>query len=814
MRKKIYDAAIYSGIGLLLGLLAACSLSGPDGLSSNTHLSSLEISPGTLAPAFNSGTSFYRAALGDAIHSVTATAVKSSPAAGIEIQANGSGWQPIMSGSPFTVMNLDPGTNTIEIRVTAEDTVSTKIYTIEVYRLSDQALLDSLQVSTGTLTPSFDSQTVSYESDTDNAMSSTTVTAIVAQNGSTLQVQVNAGGWLSLDSGVPSISLSLIEGDNLLEVKVTAEDGVRSNLYTITVHRTSANADLSELALSSGTLDPAFDTAAFSYSATVASGIRFFKITARVADPTAAIHVRANGGAWQLCAPGIASSSLWLNTGENTVSVRVTAEDGLTRKLYTIVVRRQSGDANLASLQVNPGMLLPAFSVAATDYTSTVESSVATMTVTPAVDDVLSRIEVQINAGGWQALDSGDASPALELVPGTNTVEVKVTAEDPAVVKTYTILAARRYPGALDVQFAMPGGGMTVRSLELQGDGRVLVGGSSYNGRFWGHILRLNPDGTRDTSFANIEQGDWEGTSLGPIVAQADGKILIGGNFDAYAGTPRGGIARLNADGSLDASFLGTEPGTNGSLSSIVVQEDGKILIAGSFSTVNGVDRINLARLNPDGILDAAFLAGGEAPSGKVGVMALQSDGKILIGGSFSAYDGVSRGRIARLNSDGSLDTGFLAVEEGVSGGIFPWDPAIAEIEILDSGKILIGGIFTTVNGVNRKGFALLKADGSLDTSFPPLSGADNAVYAIAALADGRICIGGSFTAYNGVPRRCFARLNADGSLDETFLATGSGAAGTVYALLIQPDGRIVIGGGFSQYNDIPPGKVARVWPD
>jgi len=72
----------------------------------------------------------------------------------------------------------------------------------------------------------------------------------------------------------------------------------------------------------------------------------------------------------------------------------------------------------------------------------------------------------------------------------------------------------------------------------------------------------------------------------------------------------------------------------------------------------------------------------------------------------------------------------------------------------------------------------------------------------------------GSFSTYNGIDRRCFARLNSDGSLDSTFLDTGSGAAGTVYAIAVQPDGRIVIGGGFSHYNDIQPGKVARVWPD
>ncbi|MBN2553083.1 MAG: cadherin-like beta sandwich domain-containing protein, partial [Spirochaetales bacterium] len=471
---------ILAGVVLIPLLLAACSLSGPQEPSANADLQDLGISSGTLVPAFAPGATAYTVGVADDVESVTVTAAKASPRARIEVQANGSGWEEIMSGSPCSPLSMDPGMNTVEVRVTAEDTVTSKVYTIEVYRLSAEALLDSLAISAGTLDPAFESQTVSYGSSVANAADTTTVTAVATDYRSTLQVQVNGGGWQSFDSGSPSPVLSLIEGDNLIEIKVTAEDGVTSSLYTITVHRISANAELSALAISAGTLDPVFDASTTSYSATVDSGVGFLKVTTSPADAAAAIHVQANGGVWQLCAPGVASSSLWLDVGDNTVSVRVTAEDGITRKTYTIAVRRLSGNAQLASLMVSPGTLVPAFSSATAVYASTVTGVDGSMTVTAAVADALPSLEARMNAEGWQALSSGSPSPALPLVLGSNTLEVRVTAEDPAVTQVYTVSVARRCPGALDVEFAMLGGGITARALALQADGKVLVGGSSY----------------------------------------------------------------------------------------------------------------------------------------------------------------------------------------------------------------------------------------------------------------------------------------------------------------------------------------------
>ena len=189
-----------------------------------------------------------------------------------------------------------------------------------------------------------------------------------------------------------------------------------------------------------------------------------------------------------------------------------------------------------------------------------------------------------------------------------------------------------------------------------------------------------------------------------------------------------------------------------------------------------------------DGSLDTSFDPGSGANSW-VYELAIQPDGKILIGGNFTTYNGTGRNSIARLNADGSLDTTF---DPGTGA-----DNYVLGLAIQSDGKILIGGAFTTYNGTGRNSIARLNADGSLDTSFDPGAGANGFGYALAIQADGKILIGGDFTSYDGTGRNRIARLNADGSLDTSF-DPGTGADNYPVALAIQPDGKILIGGGFT----------------
>ncbi len=131
--------------------------------------------------------------------------------------------------------------------------------------------------------------------------------------------------------------------------------------------------------------------------------------------------------------------------------------------------------------------------------------------------------------------------------------------------------------------------------------------------------------------------------SVYSVAVQADGKILLAGQFTSVGGTARNYIARLNADGSLDPGF---NPNANDIVYSLAVQADGKILLGGMFTTVGGTARNYIARLNADGSLDSGF---NPNASGTVYSVAVQADGKILLGGYFNTVGGTTRNRIARL---------------------------------------------------------------------------------------------------------------------------------------------------------------------
>jgi len=422
-------------ICMLIGLLAGCpSATGPS-LGTNADLEDLTLSSVTLSPAFAASTTAYDATVGSGVDSITVTATSAASSATIETRLNGSSWSEIPSGTPSSTLNIEVGSNTIEIRVTAEDGTTTKIYSVSLYRLSAEALLSALAITEGTLIPAFDANTTNYTTSVDNAVSSFTVAATVEHAGATLQVQVNGGGWQPATSGSPSSSLSLNEGDNLVEIKVTAEDGATSNTYTITAHRISANADLSALTPSSGTLDPAFNASTTSYSLTAASAVGTLTVTATSVSPFATIEAQVNSEGWQSCTSGSPSPALPLNVGDNTVVVRVTAEDLSQQKYYSLTVHRQSGNANLSALTIDANTL--------SYSTPIVANSVSWARVTATVADSGATLQVQVNGGGWEPATSGSPSASLSLDVGDNTVEVQVAAEDVAITKTYNVALER-----------------------------------------------------------------------------------------------------------------------------------------------------------------------------------------------------------------------------------------------------------------------------------------------------------------------------------------------------------------------------------
>ena len=192
--------------------------------------------------------------------------------------------------------------------------------------------------------------------------------------------------------------------------------------------------------------------------------------------------------------------------------------------------------------------------------------------------------------------------------------------------------------------------------------------------------------------------------------------MLIGGLFQKVGGVSRNRIARLNKDGSLDPSF---DPGSgvNSSVLTLAIQSDNKILIGGGFVLVNDVERKRIARLNTDGSIDSTFNPNLEA-NGTVFALALQADGKIIMAGNFTQVNGVTRNRIARLNTDGNLDTTFSTG----SGA----NESVRALAIQPNGKILMAGRFTIVRGNTRNHIARLNDDSSVDQSFNSSVGANN----------------------------------------------------------------------------------------
>ena len=240
--------------------------------------------------------------------------------------------------------------------------------------------------------------------------------------------------------------------------------------------------------------------------------------------------------------------------------------------------------------------------------------------------------------------------------------------------------------------------------------------------------------------------------------------------------------------------FLALNPNANGSVSSTALQSNGKIIIGGSFNSLDGVTTGRLARLNSDGTLDTGF---NPNASSTVRTIVLQPDGKILVGGAFATMGGVTVNRIARLNSDGTLDASFVNPNA---------DSTVNSIALQPDGKIIIGGFFAVVGGVIRSQIARLNSDGSLDTSFDP--NAIGIVYSIVPQPDGKIIIGGSFDTIGGVTRNRIARLNSDGTLDTSF---NPNANWDVSAIAVQPDGKIVIAGEFTTIAGVEKAGVVRL---
>jgi uncharacterized delta-60 repeat protein len=317
------------------------------------------------------------------------------------------------------------------------------------------------------------------------------------------------------------------------------------------------------------------------------------------------------------------------------------------------------------------------------------------------------------------------------------------------------------------------------------------------------------------------------------LLPMASGKILIGGVFTTIGGIPRNNIARINPDGSLDEAFspvvsgIGNPP--NSGVSVIVVDNylPNTIIVGGNFSSLGGSSHKNIGRLYSDGLPDVTY-----NPSTDFGIHAIASKyGEILIGGDFKTINGQTRNGIGRLFVDGRLDPKFIPP--------FEYGSEIYNLAYQSDGKIYVAGYLKTndflpteytapfTNGgeapFNKMVLVRLNNDGSLDQQFKPIL--DCSISAFAVQPDGQIIVGGSYATlvesgtepgFGALGHPCFYRLNHDdGSVDESFTRTEPDSTlFGVFTIAIQTDGKIIIGGILPNMVNRSSNYLARINPD
>ena len=319
------------------------------------------------------------------------------------------------------------------------------------------------------------------------------------------------------------------------------------------------------------------------------------------------------------------------------------------------------------------------------------------------------------------------------------------------------------------------------------------------------------PPGLPDPTFD--PEVNFNGSVLA-LALQSDGQIVAGGVFTSVDGANLSHLARLNTDGTLDTSFLSGLSGANDNINAVLSQTDDRILIGGAFASVNGGVYNHVARLMTDGTIDSSFQPGSGGDNAVYALAETFQNGarELYVGGAFSTFDDNPHPGVVRLDNYGAVDPSF-ATGLGANGAVY----AIAAYPtnaVYDNGSVLVGGSFTNFNNVVVGNLVRLNVNGAVDTSFNLYGGANNTVRTIAIQEDGKILIGGDFTNVDGVAVNHLARLNSDGSLDQAF-ATNlvSGFNGTVDAIAIQPDNRIVVSGQFDQANGVNRNDITRLLP-
>lgn len=359
--------------------------------------------------------------------------------------------------------------------------------------------------------------------------------------------------------------------------------------------------------------------------------------------------------------------------------------------------------------------------------------------------------------------------------------------------------------GDIDPSFNLNGVDGNIHKILIQPDGKLIVAGyfTGCQGNTAFDICRLTANGDFDSSF-QAGNSITSSSFIFDIEFQSSGKILACGNFQNFNGQSFGGLMRLNSDGSIDTTFIGGTATFPFHRRCLKVLPDDSFYMGGDFLSYTGQVQSPrfLVKVNPDGVYDPsfpvsnAFNVDSQTPA-EYAVLCLDvlSDGSVICGGQFDEYNGVLVKDLVRINPDATLDYNFLPFT-GCNNKVFC-------TAIDQNNRILAGGNFTMYDNKVNGRFVRLNEDGTLDSSFNTGTGADDEVRSIAVQYDGKIILAGKFKHFNGFSRNSLVRLNEDGSVDESYdpgasFITANGAVSWVNSIKLQSDGGLVAVGKFA----------------
>jgi hypothetical protein len=509
-------------------------------------------SGGGFIPSFTVNGGAFFMSVANNVLTVTVTTVTQWPAATISWARGFNSLAAVAQATATPAIPLLVGTQTINVRIMAEDQITFRTIVITVRRgqgtkptaniyhdisetyktllltcLCFRLSLDSSDCSIGGLYPSvslnvpFNPTTYTYSSSVPPTLVSMTVRAVAAYPTSTMTIDLNGGGFVALTTNVLSSPLLLLAGANVITIQVVSEDTLLSNTYVMNVYRISSVSTMSALTVlpAGGGLMPAiFDSTILSYSVSYPPGTVSFQAVPTSTSNTAVITWALNHAAWSVLpiTSGTASPSISIPIGDSLIQLRVMAEDSLTYKLYSIAVHRQSPDPSMAMMRSSL-VIAPPFADGLATYSMIVSRTDSYINFIPVPSYPLAVLTFSLNGATAVSAHSNVQTPNFALNNGDNVIVFVCTSEDATVAQTYTFNIHRQSADLQTLLSLVPSGVMTPPVFDpLVLDYAVLLPASQAS-----VVLYSNLDNSFTTQQWNFNNGPWSVTAGASLTTPA-----------------------------------------------------------------------------------------------------------------------------------------------------------------------------------------------------------------------------------------------------------------------------------------------------